>query len=1486
MRERMFVFRAAAMAVALAAGTATAGEELLLTGWRFHQGVVEGAEKSAFDDSAWENVRIPHDWAIKGPFARTHDLQRVAVVQDGDKVPVASTGRTGGLPWLGQGWYRRTIVLPKEAGHAELVFDGAMAEPCVYVDGREVAYWACGYNSFVVDVSDFIGTTPDGRHTLAVQLDNQPESSRWYPGAGLYRPVRLRLAAATGLVTWGTCLRTESLTEHRAKVSFSSEVRRPEKDTTVTWRLLDAAGRAVASVTASVGADGLAKGAADVAAPQAWTPETPHLYVFETTVRNGDAVLETQCEKVGLRTVSVGPDGFKLNGVRRDFRGACLHHDLGPLGAAFNKSAFRRQVRLLKEAGCDSIRTSHNMPPPWQTEICDEMGMMVMAESFDMWLGPKCRNGYCRFFEGWWQKDLTNLLRCHRNRPSVVMWSIGNEVPDQSDREALDVCRQLQDFCHRLDPTRPVTQGLDRLRDAIDNGFVRTMEVPGLNYRLSFYDEAWTNSTHGIVLGSETASTVSSRGVYKFPVTDRKDQTYDDGQLSSYDLTSCSWSNLPDEDWALQEDRPWTIGEFVWTGIDYLGEPTPYKEYWPSRSSYFGFYDLAGLPKDRFWLYRSHWNKASPTLHVLPHWTWPGREGQVTPVYVYTSYPEAELFVNGRSQGRRRFDKASRLDRFRLRWNDVVYQPGELRVVAYGAAGQAVAEKIVRTAGSPHHLEVSPDRTRLLPLSDQDTPDLAFVTVRIVDRDGNLCPDADVRINFAAEGAVGFKAVCNGDATSLEMFHHPTMKAFHGELVAVVEPSSVGDGRLVVKADSLPDAACGFFVGDVQVRECPTCEHRLQVVLPDAPTTSERFAAKELSYHLGKATETTVPVVAESACSPEGRRFYVGRVKGLEALGVDAAAFEPEERLVRGCGRDAYFVGGEIPNFEKIRQGDDWETWGYGAGGTLYAVYDFLVNEMGVAWLWPGELGEVIPRRAVPDLANVSRRGQEPLVERCLRGDLEMMRRITIANRLWGWKDAENAHREVAARRLWLTRHRIGKRRQFYFGHAFTGWPERFKDHPEYFALQPNGRRGHFVTGAEGDDKYYPLCVSNPEVQDLIVGSWARSNRDRFRPGVLPPYINCCENDSPGFCVCANCRAWDAPDPRFATHPYWNGTIKDVHGRNRFFMGKAQLGETGEAIEGTEPPYVTDRYVKFYNAVLERARKVHPLAGVCAYAYSNYSKPPKETHVSDGVVLAFVPEIMFPYAAAEQETFRRNWGGWNKMGATQMRYRPNYMFAGASLPYSSARRIAEDMNFAFAHGMIAVDQDSLLGAWSAQALKSYVAARILREPDATFDKMSGEFLAAFGAGAEGVRRYCEMLEALNDKYTEKEWGKVKRANRTKGGSPGGGHRGFVLTVSDVYSEAWFAEADALLKAADAAATGTEHARVAFLRKGLRDGLLTYRTRVAQKSGDEAAFKKAFQTLTDYRASVEADLVCAFAYFADQEWELAGWPHETQKYWKK
>ena len=792
-----------------------------------------------------ETVSIPHDWAIAGPFDKKWDLQVVAIEQNGEKEPTEKSGRSGSLPWIGKGQYKRTFTIPDGfKGHAELLFDGAMAEPTVYVNGKQAGYWPYGYNTFSVDATPFI---KEGENELTVDLQNLEESSRWYPGAGLYRPVTLILTPEKARIDdWGITTKTELHAKGgksgKDMTKFTVEVPVVGSRLPVTMELIAPDGRKERVPAPVRKGTSTAVGTFMIPDAKLWTPETPYLYTLHINLYDGKSdsnvfddfgkLIDQKTMKVGLRTVKVSKKGgFQLNGQTRKIKGVCLHHDLGPLGAAINKAALIRQIKILKDMGCDAIRTAHNMPSQMQMDVCDSLGMMVMAESFDMWVYPKCKNGYARFFRDWADRDITNLVVANRNHPSSVMWSIGNEIPEQGMAGGREMAMHLQDLCHQLDPTRPVTQGMDRAESALETGFAQVMDVPGFNYRVHKYDKNISQLWQGFLLGSETASTVSSRGVYKFPVkvTDNSQysswaKNYDpnaikqaDGQCSSYDVEYCSWSNLPDDDWRWQDDKPWVIGEFVWTGFDYLGEPTPYDEYWPSRSSYFGICDLAGLPKDRFYLYRSHWQKDDHTIHLLPHWTWPGRQGEVTPVYCYTDYPEAELFLNGKSQGRisKQADKDAkdgttdnRLDRYRLRWNDVRYEPGELKVIVYDAQGQPAGEQIVRTASKPAklQLDVWTQQSNLSPLplgGDggrllSDGQDLAFVTVSLTDKKGTLIPDAADQLQFEVSGAGTFRAVCNGDATSLESFTQPTMRLFSGQLVVVVQAGNK-PGKLTLK---------------------------------------------------------------------------------------------------------------------------------------------------------------------------------------------------------------------------------------------------------------------------------------------------------------------------------------------------------------------------------------------------------------------------------------------------------------------------------------------------------------------------------------------------------------------------------------------------------------------------------------------------------------------------------------------------------------
>lgn len=765
----------------------TRTERLLEKGWKFAKGNFPDAMKSNFNDEKWETVCIPHDWAIYGPFDKEIDIQRIAIVQNDETIPTEKTGRTGALPYIGVGWYRLNFSVPEftDGKRVTLLFDGAMSEPKIYLNGKFVGEWAYGYNSFYFDITPFL--TRDGENVLAVRLENHPESSRWYPGAGLYRNVHLIVTNETAIDVWGTYVTTPVVSDEFAKVDIQIDVvGYKDKNLNILHQIKDSEGNIVASGTQKNVKfyDSKNKTEIVVENPTLWSPESPNLYYLNTILSEGDNIVDEYITRFGIRSVSFEKGkGFQLNGEVRKFKGVCLHHDLGPLGAAVNKSAIRRQLLILKEMGCDAIRSSHNMPAPEQVELCDELGLMFMAESFDEWAKPKCKNGYNRFFEKWAEKDVVNLVNHYRNNPSVVMWSSGNEVPDQWGEEGVKRALWLQKIFHREDPSRMVTVGMDQVKSVMENGFGAIMDIPGLNYRTQLYEEANQYFPQGFVLGSETASTVSSRGIYQFPVERNKNKMYDNFQCSSYDFDCCSWSNLPEDDFVLQDDKPWVIGEFVWTGFDYLGEPTPYDEVWPSRSSYFGICDLAGLPKDRYYLYQSRWNQNKETLHILPHWNWDGKDGETIPVFVYTNYDSAELFVNGKSQGVKKKEKTEiKQERYRLMWMDVKYEPGNLKVIAYNN-GKAVAEKEIHTAGKPHHLELIPDRNTM----SADGKDIVFVTVRVVDKNGNLCPNAENQLQFEVSGKGQFRAACNGDATSLEMFHKPTMKTFSGQLVVLIQ---------------------------------------------------------------------------------------------------------------------------------------------------------------------------------------------------------------------------------------------------------------------------------------------------------------------------------------------------------------------------------------------------------------------------------------------------------------------------------------------------------------------------------------------------------------------------------------------------------------------------------------------------------------------------------------------------------------------------
>ena len=793
--------------VAGCAKQASPREETLLTEWEFSR-----------DGATWEHVTVPHDWAIYGPFDRANDLQEVQVTQNFETAVTAHTGRTGGLPYMGKGYYKTTFDLPDfdpEKQAVNLLFDGAMSNARVSINGQFVMEWPYGYNAFFADVTEYLH--PDGKNNLLeVSLENLPNSSRWYPGAGLYRNVHLIRTDKAHVSVWGTCLMTPEVSPGEALVEFGIQLEGIEDGMRLHASILDPDGRECAALDTIADTEQMLR--LCVAQPALWSPEHPALYTAVAQIYDGHRLRDQHETRFGIRSFELIPDkGFYLNGERRKFQGVCNHHDLGPLGAAVNKAALRHQLELLKEMGCDAIRTSHNMPAPELVELCDEMGFMMMVEAFDEWDIAKCENGYHLYFDEWAERDMVNMIRHFRNNPSIIMWGIGNEVPTQCADEGFKVAAFLQDICHREDPTRLVTAGMDRADCVVRNGFAQLLDIVGFNYRTYRYTEAYDLLPQKLLLGSETASTVSSRGVYKLPALPKSGAKYPDNQSSAYDVEYCWWSNVPDIDFAMMDDYEWTIGQFVWTGFDYLGEPTPYDvDAWPSHSSYFGIFDLASLPKDRYWLYRSQWRRDAPTLHLLPHWNWTA--GEKVPVFCYTSYPMAELFVNGVSQGvvkrvetfetdklpnsgiNDEANSAATMPRYRLMWPDVVYEPGEIEVVAYDAAGREQARECVRTAGEPARIELSADHNELA----ADGLDLAYVTVRIVDADGNLCPLATNDVTFDVAGAGTFRACANGDAACLVPFQSRTMPAFSGQLTAIVQASKdKGTVTLTATSDGL-----------------------------------------------------------------------------------------------------------------------------------------------------------------------------------------------------------------------------------------------------------------------------------------------------------------------------------------------------------------------------------------------------------------------------------------------------------------------------------------------------------------------------------------------------------------------------------------------------------------------------------------------------------------------------------------------------------
>jgi len=780
------------------------------TGWRFQKGDAPGAEQPGYDDAGWRALDLPHDWAIEGPFDS------------------AINPHQGSLPYFGVAWYRKRFTVPASARgrYFYVELDGAMANATVYLNGRELGRRPYGYIGFGFELTEALRFGDE--NVLAVRLAPEEASSRWYPGAGIYRHVWIDAVGPVHVARWGSYVTTPGASEAGTTVSVRSELTsrlgEPVEVTLVT-AILNAEGREVARSTTRPtlypGATAAALVRITVLRPTLWDVERPYLYTAVSSVERGGEVLDRYETPFGVRRIEWGAGrGFRLNGRRVQLKGVCNHHDLGALGAAVNRRALERQLEILKRMGANAIRTSHNPPAPELLELTDRIGFLVIDEAFDMWGKLKIPNGHGKYWGEWGERDLRDMIRRDRNHPSVVMWSIGNEVLEQADPEGWKVAKRLADICREEDPSRPVTAGFNQVENAIKNRLAEQVDIPGFNYGVREYARVLAEHPGWTIVGAETASCVSSRGVYHLPI--EKYEKHPSLQLSSYDVIAPSWAYCPDVEFAGLEASPEVIGEFVWTGFDYLGEPTPYFPWdqprdeadWPARSSYFGIVDLAGFPKDRYYLYQSQWT-TKPMLHLLPHWSWPGREGEEIPVMAYTNAEEVELFLNGRSLGRKPkgspyvipvgkkiSDELQFTTKYRIVW-PVPYEPGELRAVAYGE-GKPVATAEVKTAGPPARVVLRPDRIRIR----ADGEDLAFVTVRVEDAAGTLVPDAQNLLRFEVTGAGRIAGVDNGNPASLESFQGRERRAFSGLALLIVRSNRGVSGsiRVAVGADGLTPA--------------------------------------------------------------------------------------------------------------------------------------------------------------------------------------------------------------------------------------------------------------------------------------------------------------------------------------------------------------------------------------------------------------------------------------------------------------------------------------------------------------------------------------------------------------------------------------------------------------------------------------------------------------------------------------------------------
>jgi beta-galactosidase len=794
----------------------------LLKDWKFTNYDYGAAFQEEFNDADWQDVTVPHDWAVQGDFDFANDVQLTLVVQDGETKPKYRCGRSGALPYVGIGWYRTNYEVTSKdlEKKIQLLFDGAMSNSKVYINGKYVGERPFGYISFYFDVTKFL---KPGDNSIAIRLENFNSQSRWYPGAGLYRKVSVIKTNKSHVKTWGTFVTTPAVSKKSATVKLDLEFV-GEGYIRVVNQIFNPKGILVDSKTKEIkiNNDQKLNETFNFSKPNLWSIETPHLYRLITTVYKGKEEIDTYETTFGIRNIRFEVDGFYLNDKKVRFQGVNMHHDLGPTGAAFHRELFVRQMKKMKEMGVNAIRFSHNPPAPEALDVCDEMGLLAIDEAFDEWQVGKVMNGYSKHFDKWAKTDLTDMIVRDRNHPSIIMWSIGNEIMEQYKGDP-KICNYLHDIVKTVDTTRATTAGFNNTSGAFKNGLAFVVDVAGFNYKPGIYHKIREEYPNLKFFASETGGTVSVRNAYKFPVVfdtlrDKRGgalntKVYADGHPGNYETTQVPWGYPPFKEFAAQEKNTTVYGEFVWTGYDYLGEPSPYHEA-KSRSSYFAPVDFVGLEKDKFYLYQTQWKKEKDVLHFFPHWTWPKLEVKSFPVVCYTSHEKAELFVNGRSYGiqtkkplKNYSYENSEISRpasgggnwdltkaFAIVWEDVVYEPGEVKVVAYNKKGKKVAEMTRVTSGAPHHIKIEPE------IESIKAGEVGVYVISMLDKDGNLCPHYNGNMHIKVDGTATFLASGNGDPTNMQNLSKPERKFFNGQAVIYVKSSKAG--KVILKTIS------------------------------------------------------------------------------------------------------------------------------------------------------------------------------------------------------------------------------------------------------------------------------------------------------------------------------------------------------------------------------------------------------------------------------------------------------------------------------------------------------------------------------------------------------------------------------------------------------------------------------------------------------------------------------------------------------------